>query len=63
MKRILQVALSLIIAVVILIGLYGATQTHDVFFIIVGSLGMVGWMAIVLRSLMHFDNYEHKNIL
>ena len=63
MKKILFLALSLLIAMVVLIGLYGATQTGDVVFIIAGILGMVAWMYIILRSLMHLDSHEHKNIL
>lgn len=63
MKRILLVALSLIVAMIVLIGLYGATQTNDVFFIVIGIIGIVAWVAIVIRSLMRFDSYEHKNIL
>ena len=63
MKKILLLGLSLLIAMVVLIGLYGATQTGDVIFIIAGILGMVAWMYIALRTLTHLDNYEHKNIL
>ena len=63
MKKILLLGLSLLIAMVVFIGLYGATQTGDVIFTIAGILGMVAWMYIALRTLMHLDNYEHKNIL
>ena len=64
-KKYFRGAVSLIFVVIVTIACYGATQTGDPVFIVVGILGLVIWAVIVGRTYMHHigENPKHNNYL
>lgn len=64
-KKFLYGAISLLFVMIITIACYGAVQSGDPVFIVVGILGMLLWFVIVGRTYMHHngENPKHNNYL